>query len=146
MSQQPPGTLPPDPGPADAREGYILLVDDEEAIAEVIVSLYRDDEGYDVLALRTSRQAVEQAPPVAPAFILLDVNLREEAAAAAVVTLRAHPALAHAPLVLFTADTLTRERLAELGAIEWLRKPFDLADAVDLAQRLGAVRHRPPRY
>jgi CheY-like chemotaxis protein len=146
MSQQPPGTHPTDPGPATAREGYILLVDDEEAIAEVIVSLYRDDEGYDVLALRTSRQAVEQAPAVTPAFILLDVNLREEAPAEAVATLRTHPALARAPLVLFTADTLTRELLADLGAVEWLRKPFDLADAVELAERLGAVRHHPPQY
>ena len=146
MSQQPPGAQPSDPGPVMAREGYILLVDDEDAIAEVIVSLYRDDEGYDVLALRSSRQAVEQAPPVTPAFILLDVNLLEEAPAEAVATLRTHPALARAPLVLFTADALTREMVAELGAVEWLRKPFDLTDAVELAERLGAVRHQPRRY
>ena len=145
MSQQPPG-VPPEPGPPATRQGYILLVDDEESIAEVIVGLYRDDEGYEVLAARSSKEAIELAPPVAPAFILLDINLHEETPAEALATLRAHPALAEAPLVLFTADALGSAMQAELGAIEWLRKPYDIADALALADRLGAVRQRPSRY
>ncbi|HEY7983010.1 MAG TPA: response regulator [Ktedonobacterales bacterium] len=143
MSQQPPGA--PAAGPAEAGAGYILLVDDEESIVEVIVSLYRDEEGFDVVTARTSQQAVDLAPPVAPAFILLDVNLREETPAAAVATLRAHPALARAPLVLFSGDVRTSDLMAQLGAVEWLRKPYDMADAVELAERLGAVRRHPPR-
>ncbi len=146
MSQQPPGTHPPEPGAPTMQEGYILLVDDEESIADVIVSLYRDDEGYDVLAVRTGHQAVELAPPVVPSFILLDLNLREETPTEALATLRAHPALAQARVVLFTADTLTDETLAQLGAVEWLRKPYDITDALALAERLGAVRRHPPRY
>jgi two-component system nitrogen regulation response regulator GlnG len=145
MSQRPPGT-PPDPGSPSTREGYILLVDDEESIAEVIVSLYRDDEGYEVLAARSSEQAIALAPPVPPAFILLDINLHEETPAEAVATLRTHAALAQAPLVLFTADALASAMQAELGAVEWLRKPYDIADALALADRLGAVRQRPSRY
>ena len=146
MSQRPPGTPPPDADGPTKQEGYILLVDDEVSIADVIVSLYRDDEGYEVLATRTSKQAVELAPPVAPAFILLDVNLHEETPAEAVATLRTHAALARAPLVLFTADPFARVMLTELGAVEWLHKPYDIADALALADRLGAVRYHPPRY
>jgi CheY-like chemotaxis protein len=145
MSQQPPGTHAADPGPGEVQAGYILLVDDEESIVEVIVSLYRDEEGYDVVTARASQQAVALAPPVAPAFILLDVNLREETPGEAVATLRAHPALGSAPLVLFTGDVRTSELMAQLGAVEWLRKPYEMADAVELAERLGAVRRHPPR-
>ncbi|HEV2236081.1 MAG TPA: response regulator [Ktedonobacterales bacterium] len=146
MSQQPPGAHAADPGPSKARAGYILLVDDEEPSVEVIVSLYQDGEGYEVLTARTSQQAVELAPPEAPAFILLDVNLREESPADAVATLRAHPALARAPLVLFSGDARTSDLMAQLGAVEWLRKPYEMADAVELAERLGAVRRYPPRF
>ena len=146
MSQQPPGAHPPDPSPSAPQDGYILLIDDEESIVEVIVSLYQDDEGYEVLTARASKQAVKLAPPVAPAFILLDVNLREETPTEAVATLRAHPALGSVPLVLFTGDTHTSDLMAKLGAVEWLRKPYEMDDAVELAERLGAVRRHPPRF
>jgi CheY-like chemotaxis protein len=146
MSQQPPGAHLPDSSLSAPQDGYILLIDDEESIVEVIVSLYQDDEGYEVLTARASKQAVDLAPPVAPAFILLDVNLREETPTEAVATLRAHPALGSTPLVLFTGDSRTSDLMAELGAVEWLRKPYEMADAVELAQRLGAVRRHPPRF
>jgi CheY-like chemotaxis protein len=146
MGHQPPDNRPPDPGSSVPREGYILLVDDEDSIVDVIVSLYRDDEGYEVLTARASRQAVELAPPIAPAFILLDVNLREETPAEAVAALRAHPALGAAPLVLFSGDARAHDLMAELGAVDWLRKPYEMRDAVELAERLGAVRRSPPRF
>ncbi|HKB48941.1 MAG TPA: response regulator [Ktedonobacterales bacterium] len=123
-----------------AGGGYILVVDDEEPILDVLIALYREDEHYEMIPARSVREALALAPNAPPAFVLMDVNLRNESAAEAAQRLRGRPGWNRVPLVVFTAAPQIDELAEQLGAEAYLAKPFNMEDALRLAERFGAVR------
>lgn len=103
----------------------ILIVEDDEAIADALESLF-EDAGYPARAVHDGRAALaalrsgEQV-----CAILLDITMpgmngwrfREEQ--------MRDPALATVPVIVCTADTEAERKARELGAAGWLRKPID---------------------
>ncbi len=104
----------------------ILIVEDDEAIASAIAGLLRD-EGYAVAPVRDGRTALAalRAGGEATGLVLLDMSMpvmngwefREEQ--------MRDPALASVPVVVCTADSDAERKAAEVGAVDWLRKPID---------------------
>ena len=103
----------------------ILIVEDDEAIAEAIVSLL-EDEGYEAMSVSDGRAALEKLRNgERPCLILLDISMpvmngwrfREEQLKDA--------ALAPIPIVVCTADGRAEDKARSIGAAGWLQKPID---------------------
>ena len=130
------------PGDVSAG-GYILLVDDEESILEVLVAFLHDEESYAVYAARSGVEALSMTPSDPPALVLMDITLRNEDARDVAQRIRERPGWESVPLVLCTAAPYMRETARDLGAAGTLAKPFDLDDLLDLVQHYGPTRRSP---
>jgi CheY-like chemotaxis protein len=103
----------------------VLVVEDDEAIAEALVGLL-EDAGHRAFQVPDGRRALEELRSGEETFvILLDMTMpvmsgwrfREEQ--------MKDEALANIPVIVCTADALAAEKARELGAAAWLRKPLD---------------------
>ena len=113
----------------------LLLVEDEEAISVPLVEgLAR--EGYDVVTVRTGGAALKAVADVD--LVLLDLGLPDVDGADVCRTLRKGSEI---PIIVLTArgDELDRVLLLELGADDYLVKPFGFRE---LVARIRAVRRR----
>jgi CheY-like chemotaxis protein len=116
---------------------YILLIDDEETILDVLVALLRDDEGYEVYTARSGEEALHVAPPAAPGLILMDLSLPDGDPKDLAQRLRSRPGWQDVALVICSGAERLREEADRLGATDCLPKPFGLTDVTDLVERLG---------
>lgn len=126
------------------RDGgeYILLIDDEEPILDVLVALLRDDEGYEVYTARSGEEALHVAPPAVPGLILMDLSLPDGDPKDVAQSLRSRPGWQDVALVICSGADRLREEADRLGATDCLPKPFGLTDVTDLVERLGLPRRR----
>lgn len=128
------------PAARDAGGRYILVIDDEDAILDVFVSLLRDEEGFEVYAAHSGAEALRIAPEPRPGLVLMDVTLRDERADEVVGALRARPGWHDVALVICSASPRIQQFVEELDAREHLAKPFDLDDLLALVERYGVPR------
>jgi DNA-binding response OmpR family regulator len=106
--------------------GRILIVDDEPSVREVL-SEYFVDQGYDVATASGGAEALTMVEQRPPDLVLLDVRMT---GIDGVETLRRIRAIApKLSVIMVTANEdvgLARETL-ELGALDYVAKPFDFA-------------------
>ncbi|MGE3807334.1 MAG: sigma-54-dependent transcriptional regulator [Gemmataceae bacterium] len=120
---------------------HILVVDDEEAVCWALERALRK-EGHEVAVAATAEQALEQARKQRPDAVVLDVCLPGMDGLTALGELRT--LTRNAPVIVITAfgNLDTAVRAVEGGAFEYLAKPFDLNQALELVARAvqrGAV-------
>lgn len=130
-------TVPTQPG-RDAAPGeerarpVVMVVEDDADLAEVLaVSLRR--RGVDVVKAMTEHTAVALAERVGPDLIVLDVALSAGDGYGVVEALRASPARARTPVLVYTAHSLDAGQQArlELGPTEFLLKSGAGGDTVE---------------
>ncbi|MEA2642542.1 MAG: hypothetical protein QOF51_3936 [Chloroflexota bacterium] len=118
----------------EVPELEILVVDDDEGIRESI-SLALRLEGYRVCTATNGQEALDVLDgALPPKLILLDMvmPIMDGWGFAKAYRLRQGP---RAPVVVFTAAWNAAIRAAEIGADEYIAKPIDLADLVELVGR-----------
>ncbi len=128
-----------DAAAADPMRGRILVVDDDAAIRTVVGQALRR-EGHDVITVATIADMRAQLAIAVPDILISDVMLPDGDGLDAVAGLTAeYPAL---PVIILSAqNTLTTAvRATEVGAFDYLPKPFDL-DVLASAVR-GALKRR----
>lgn len=113
----------------------ILVVDDEPAVAEVLLDFFAEA-GYTVDVALTGRDALTLIQRTPPDVVLLDIRMPDMDGVEVLRRIRAaHPAL---PVIMITANDdigLARATL-KMGALDYVSKPFDygyLAQAVATA-------------
>lgn len=101
----------------------ILIVDDEEAIVDLI-KMELEFEGYQVETAYDGEAAVEKAKTVHPDLIVLDIMLPKMNGYDVCRTLTP---IMDVPIILLTAKTDIIDKVLglELGADDYLTKPFD---------------------
>ncbi len=109
----------------------ILIVDDDLDTLK-LVGLILQRQGYGIVAANGGNQALVKASAERPDLILLDLMMPDMDGYEVTRRLRADPALAHIPIVLFTAKTLLDDKVAgfEAGADDYLTKPTHPAELV----------------
>ena len=120
---------------ADGRPPFVLVVDDDPLIREIIRDVLVE-EGFAVATAADGRQAIDRAADQPPALVVLDMGLPLMDGLAVAAALRA----AHGPelpILTITADGGAADKARRVGAFAYLRKPFDLDDLV------AAVRGAP---
>jgi two-component system alkaline phosphatase synthesis response regulator PhoP len=117
----------------------ILIVDDEREIVRGLEDNLRF-EGYQTVSAANGEDAIALALSVAPDLILLDITMPRMSGWDVCRALRDKGV--DAPIVMLTArgDELDRVRGLELGADDYVTKPFSLRE---LLARVRAVLRRP---
>lgn len=104
---------------------HILVVDDEEDVRDLL-SRFLTRRGYIVETVKDGEEAIERVLETQPDIVLLDIRLpkvdglnvlrklREEASEVAIITMSG------------VADEETARKSLELGAADFITKPFNL--------------------
>jgi len=104
----------------------ILVADDEEDI-KVVLRLYLESRGFNIVTAFDGLDAIDQAQQHKPDLILLDVMMPVVNGYEVAAKLRADPATSDIPIVMLSAAThedAVRKGL-EAGARDYVMKPFD---------------------
>jgi type II secretory ATPase GspE/PulE/Tfp pilus assembly ATPase PilB-like protein/CheY-like chemotaxis protein len=103
----------------------VLLVEDEEPLRKVLRDLL-DREGYKVLEAANGVEALDQIDRGAPDVVLLDLNIPQLDGFGVLKHVRSRPQTVDLPIIVLTAtgDEETEVRALEMGATEFLAKPF----------------------
>ncbi len=115
--------------------GRILLIEDDPATREVVTEILTA-EGCEVQTAVDGRSALALLDSWKPSLILLDLRMPEMDGGAFAHAYRALEG-PHAPIVLITAsseDDATEAALS-IGAVDTIRKPFDLDELLDVVGR-----------
>ena len=102
----------------------LLIVDDEKHNRTLLTELLQDD--YQIILAKNGVQALEKARERSPDLILLDVLMPEMDGLAVIRALKAGDATRHIPVIFVSAldSILDEERGLELGAVDYITKPF----------------------
>jgi two-component system, OmpR family, alkaline phosphatase synthesis response regulator PhoP len=105
----------------------ILVIDDEEAIQEIIQACLEDLGGWDVLVASSGRQGLLIAASEPLDGILLDVSMPEMNGFETLQKLQENPTTQKIPVTLLTARVQPedKEQFAQLGIAGLILKPFD---------------------
>ena len=107
--------------------GSILVVDDDAVHRETLVAALTR-EGHNVTTAENGRDALEAVRSQSFDVVLLDILMPEMDGYHVLEDLKRDPELRHIPVVMTTAldDIASAVRCIELGAEDFLTKPFDL--------------------
>jgi DNA-binding response OmpR family regulator len=108
----------------------ILVVDDEMDILD-FVQPFLNEEGYDVRT-STSGSIFQHVVRDHIDLILLDVFLHEKDGRILCQQLKAHELTKHIPVILFSAHLRRENALSESLADDFIRKPFELSDLLEV--------------
>ena len=118
----------------------VLIADDDPDILQV-VKINLELEGYDVETAADGVEAVDKATSDPPQLILLDIMMPGMDGLTALRRIRAHGSTGNTSIILLTARGLPEDRVRglELGADDYITKPFDVSE---LVARVMAVLRR----
>lgn len=126
------------------RVGTILIVEDDEDLAELLEYQLRQ-EGYVTVIASDGVQASRLFEEVEVDLVLLDILLPELEGWAVCRLLRQHPdsRIASTPVIMLTALSAQENRIRgiECGADVYLTKPYSIKEVVLNCQRLISARH-----
>lgn len=108
-----------------AGKGNILAVDDTPASLKLLSDILHE-EGYEVRAAISGQLALNSAFANPPELVLLDIRMPEMDGFEVCRQLKAHPATKGIPVIFVSAvvDTLEKVQGFELGAVDFVTKPF----------------------
>jgi signal transduction histidine kinase len=119
----------------------VLVVDDDPYVRETLIDVL-GLAGHEVTPACDGPDGLRKAVSSAPDVILLDIMMPGMSGLEVVARLRADEATAGVPIIMVTALSEVRDRVAGLaaGADDYLGKPFDSAELIARVQ--AAVRQR----
>lgn len=111
----------------------VLLVDDEPAILESTAALLAEM-GYEVITVARADLIIQTAKAEHPDLLLQDIRMPGLDLHALVDELRADPALASLPVLLFSASIEIQDIADRVGAASHVEKPFEPDDLMAAIQ------------
>ncbi|NLX20555.1 MAG: response regulator [Phycisphaerae bacterium] len=119
----------------------VLVVDDDEAILEMLVELLERDGRFEVRVARGGYEAGLLTQEFQPDVIILDYKLPDVNGNHVCRTIRANPTMAATRIIIISgvADPDEIAMLREAGADDFLRKPFQIDELIARILRLVEV-------
>ena len=117
----------------------VLLIEDEPNIIEAVSYILSRD-GWRVASHSNGGDAVAEIRRRAPDIVILDVMLPGKNGFEVLSELRQHDEFAELPVLMLTArgQTKDRELAAEMGASQFMTKPFSNSEVLDKVRALVA--------
>lgn len=109
----------------------ILVVDDDPDILQ-FVRMNLELEGFDAETAGSGQEALDAAKARPPDLVLLDIMMPAMDGLTVLRRLRQSPATSNVPVIILTAKALAEDRVRglDLGADDYITKPFDLEEMV----------------
>jgi signal transduction histidine kinase/DNA-binding response OmpR family regulator len=126
-----------------SEQPRVLIVEDEPDIAAVLEGILR--KRYRVEVARDGREGVAKVHALHPDLVVMDVFLPHLDGLDAVISLKASSDTADIPVILVSAQVgvADRVRALNLGAVDYLAKPFHASELLQRAERALSVNRRP---
>lgn len=104
---------------------HILLVDDVSTNLKCEGLILKNK--YKVTMVKSGRKALDCLKTVIPDLILLDIRMQEMDGYEVMEHMKENPETANIPVIFLTADAEedSEERGIALGAVDFIRKPFE---------------------
>jgi len=117
----------------------VLYVDDNAANVKLMERILERRPHVGLVVATRGRVALALAREHRPSLVLLDLNLPDVPGEEVLRRLRADPLTAGAAVVMISGDATSEQpaRLRELGATDYITKPFDIERLLDIVDRLG---------
>jgi CheY-like chemotaxis protein len=118
----------------------ILLIDDEEAIQEVVQVGIEIEAGWQVAIASSGLEGIDLAQSQQPDAILLDVMMPDMDGISTLSNLKANAQTCSIPVIFLTAKTQATEKdqLQSLGVVDVITKPFN---SMTLASQIAKILH-----
>ncbi len=118
----------------------ILIIDDEMQIQTLIKELLNHDD-FIFEAARDGADGVARAKAVPPDLIITDLMLPKMHGFEVIRILKADPATAGIPIIVLSAKVYVpdRRKALDLGANDFLEKPFNIDELTSVIERHLAV-------
>ena len=112
----------------------VLYIEDNLSNVRLVERIMRRRPGITLVSDTMGEQALPLARTHQPALILLDLHLPDLSGEEALRRLRTCPETAGIPVVIVSADATTAriERLCQAGACDYLSKPFEVANLLQI--------------
>ncbi len=114
----------------------VLVVDDDPGVRDAVVEAL-EEAGYEVCCAASLADAKRLLGRARPDWILSDLDLDGCDGAEILAAVRGLPE--GPPVVFVSARVEEQQRLVELGAEDFLPKPFDLDALLDVSRRLATA-------
>jgi len=123
------------------RDSLVLVVEDDPDLGDAIV-MYFKEEGLDAKLARDGDQAMRMVDDHSPAVMVLDLMMPRRDGFSVLRELRADGRINSIPVIVVTAIFGLSERLyaTELGAADYVTKPFELDELVSRVRSLLPAR------
>jgi signal transduction histidine kinase/CheY-like chemotaxis protein len=122
------------PAPADARAARVLVVDDEPAVVEVFKE-FLAGQGYLLTLAASGEDAVRRLPDCRPDIILTDLNLPGLSGLEVMRAAKSFDPEVCVVVVTGYASASTAIDALRQGAYDYVTKPFDLDDVLQIVER-----------
>ena len=119
----------------DPQAGRVLIVDDNPTNLGVLSDVL-DQAGWEVSIAKSGQKALDRVPLVQPDLILLDVMMPGINGFETCERLKADPTTREIPVIFMTAlaDVGSKVKGLELGAVDYITKPFQQAEVLARGQ------------
>lgn len=112
----------------------ILVAEDDKAIIEVVKIILEND-GYEVLTADQGEIVHKTIKEHKPDVILLDIWLYGEDGGQIARHIKTKSATSHIPIILMSANNETEKITKEVGANDFLLKPFNIDDLLYIVRK-----------
>ena len=112
----------------------IIIIDDEPAMVEVIVTLCRE-KGHQVFPFNSASKAVEQLETIAPQVVIADIKMETMTGFDVLRHVREHHRQTAVILITAYASVETAVEAMKMGAYDYVTKPFKIDELQMTVQR-----------
>jgi DNA-binding response OmpR family regulator len=121
------------------KRPLVLVVEDDPTLGDVMLTALKDD-GLDAKLAHDGDEAMRDVDDLSPSVMVLDLMMPKRDGFSVLRELRADGRISHLPVIVVTAIFGMSERLyaTELGAADYVTKPFELDDLVSRVRALVA--------
>ena len=119
------------------KRPLVLVVEDDPALGDVMLTALKDD-GLDAKLAHDGDEAMRDVDDLSPSVMVLDLMMPKRDGFSVLRELRADGRISHLPVIVVTAIFGMSERLyaTELGAADYVTKPFELDDLISRVRAL----------
>jgi DNA-binding response OmpR family regulator len=130
---------------ARVRRPLVLVVEDDPDLGDTIVTFLKE-EGLDAKLARDGDQAMRLVDQLSPSAMILDLMMPRRDGFSVLRELRADGRINGLPVIVVTAIFGLSERLyaTELGAADYVTKPFELDELLERVRNVLASRTEDP--
>ena len=120
----------------NAEAKTVLVVEDKASLTQMLQFLFLS-KGLSVQIAFNGKEALDKASSIVPSLILLDIMMPQMDGFEVLEKLKQDPATSNIPVIMLTARKSREDmqRARDLGAVEYITKPFKAVEVVDKVLR-----------